>query len=145
MAGGGLERDGGDLVKVVDLSGKQHTLNLKGYTVDINDTRPRSAPHLKCRALLKKLFPLDQVLEEVPIPNEQLFMDFLLPSRKMVIEVQGSQHEVYVPFFHKTKPKFYAAQNRDRRKSQWCAINNLKLVELPENQTEAEWTTLILS
>lgn len=131
-------------MKVVDLSGKEHNLSLKGYQVEINDTRPRSSGHLACRALLKKLFPFDSVLEEVPVPGEHLFLDFFLPSRKMVVEVQGRQHSDYTPFFHKTKPKFFKAQSRDRRKADWCLQNNFKLIELPDNEDEQEWMKRLL-
>lgn len=140
--GKGFERDGG-YMKVVDLSGRQHTWNLKGYTVDPGDTRPRSQGHLACRALLKKLFPLDVVCEEVSTPDG-LFIDFFLPNRKLAIEIQGVQHDQYVPFFHKTKPNFYKAQGRDQRKRQFCELNGFKLVELYPDEEESEWIKKIL-
>lgn len=131
-------------MKVVDLSGRYHTWNLKGYQVDPGDTRPRSSGHLACRALLKKLFPLDVICEEVNLPGENLFLDFFLPSRKIAIEVQGRQHDQFVSFFQKTKPKFYQGQQRDRRKAEFCKLNGIKLVELPDNEDEAEWIKKIL-
>lgn len=126
-------------MKVVDLSGRQHTWSLKGYQVESGDTRPRSSGHLACRALLKKLFPLDVILEEIPCPGENLFLDFFLPARKIAIEIQGRQHDNFVPFFQKTKPKFYQSQQRDRRKAEFCKLNGIKLVALPDSEDESEW------
>jgi len=131
-------------VKVIDLNGKIHTWNLKGYQVSKDDTRPRSDLHLKCRELLNELFPLDIVCEEVPLLGEQLFLDFFLPSRKFGIEVQGNQHTEYVPFFHKTKDNFYKSVKRDKRKEQWCLNNNIKLVILNYDESESEWRAKIL-
>lgn len=132
-------------MKIKDLSGKIHTWNLHGYQVDLNDIRPRSSGHITCRTLLKKLFPLDLILEEPPVPGENLFLDFFLPGRKMIVEVQGAQHEQFVPFFHKTKAKFVQAQNRDKRKANWCEINGFRLVELLDTEDEATWTRKLLN
>lgn len=132
-------------MKVVDLSGRQVKWNLTGYQVAENDTRPRSQGHLAIRALLKKLFPLDVVLEEVSVPNEQLFIDFFLPSRRLAIEINGVQHDQFVPFFHKTKPKFFKAQNNDRRKAAFCQANNIKLITLSDQDNESIWMKLIIN
>lgn len=126
-------------MKVIDLSGRQHTWNLKGYQPTSDDTRPRSSIHLKCRELLKEIFPLDAILEEVPVPGENLFLDFFLPARRMVIEVQGEQHQTFTPFFHKTKTNFYKSVGRDRRKHEWCQANNFKIIEFNYNESESEW------
>lgn len=138
LVNGRFEEFGSDM-KVVDLSGKTHTLSLKEYQVGLNDTRPRSKGHLNARGLLRKLFPLDVIAEEVPVPGEHLFLDFFLPGRKMVVEVQGEQHDSYTPFFHKTTVKFYQSKGRDRRKAEWCEYNNFKLIELPDNEDEQAW------
>jgi hypothetical protein len=133
-------------MRVQDLSGRTHVLNLKGYQVSLDDTRQRSNLHLKCRSLLYQIFPLDIICEEVPIPGESLFLDFLISVRKIAVEVQGSQHDEYVPFFHKNdKNNFSKAQKRDKRKASWCSLNNIRLVTLNHDESESEWRNKILA
>lgn len=132
-------------MKVKDLRGTIHILPFQGYRIDLNDTRPRSDGHKRCRALLKKIYPFDIVLEEVPVPGENLFLDFFIPLRKAVIEVQGAQHTEFVPFFHKSKTGFANSQKRDNRKKQWAEINNFKLIELSDSDGDDEWTKKILN
>lgn len=131
-------------MKVQDLSGRLHPLVTKGYEVMPSDTRPRSSLHLRCRALLRKLYPLDTILEEIPVPGEQLFLDFFIPSRKLILETQGEQHYEYNHFFHGSAEGFKRSKANDARKQEWAQINNFKLVELPYNESDREWAERIL-
>jgi hypothetical protein len=128
--------------KVKDTKGRFHSWNLTGHTVADNNTRPRSEIHLKTRELLKVLYPLDTVLEEVPIPGESLFADFYLPLRKKIIEVHGEQHYRYISHFHNNLQGFKDSKERDARKANWCAINNITLIVLKYNEEE-KWASQI--
>jgi hypothetical protein len=133
--------------KVKDTNGREHTWNLSGTVPEISDIRPRSALHIKARALLKEMFPLDQICEEVELPGERLYADFFLPLRKFVVEVHGEQHFKYNSHFHGSlqeggMKEFTDSIKRDVRKAKWCEINNIVLVVLPYNK-EAEWKNLI--
>lgn len=130
-------------MKVVDLSGRQHPWPPTGHEVFLDDLRPRSQYHLRCRDLLRKLYPTYKILEEVTIPGESLYIDFYLHFRRIAIEVNGSQHYEYNAFFHGDKIKFHKAKANDRRKAEWCQINNIRLVYLDWNQNDDEWTKLI--
>jgi very-short-patch-repair endonuclease len=74
-------------------------------------------------------------LEEFPLPGEGLYLDFFLPSHMIAIEVQGTQHTKYNPFFHKDRAAFLDGQKRDRRKASWCEINKIRLVLIDYNET----------
>jgi len=110
-----------------------------------------SGPHKRARVLLKELFPLDVIYEEVTLPgsrtskNGVLYADFYLRSRSMIIEVQGEQHTEHIPFFHSTKAKFFSGQVRDRVKREWCELNGITLIELPVSESIDEWRTRIES
>lgn len=107
----------------------------------------KSKGHLRARVLLKKLFGTEWLLEEVPakIYKSTLYVDFLLPQSKIVVEVQGEQHTKFVEFFHETKAEFQKAQKRDLVKEVWCELNQLKLVQLPYNESDEEWMKRILA
>jgi hypothetical protein len=102
----------------------------------------KSEPHLKARTLLRTIFFSAQILEEVafnPKPKQVLYLDFYLPSLKIAVEVQGSQHDNYTPFFHKNIINYGNSKIRDSDKKKWCELNNIRLIELPESEDENEW------
>lgn len=127
-------------MKVLGLDGKEYNWPPNGHITYPNELRERSEPHLRCRNLLKELFPAILTLEEVPIPgSDGLRVDFFLVATKTVVEVHGEQHYKFIPFFHGTKIKFFESKNRDKKKINWCVENNIKLVELPHYESIEEW------
>jgi hypothetical protein len=90
------------------------------------------------------LYPTQPILEEVPIPGENLFCDFYLPRRKLVIECHGEQHYKFVRHFHGNTASFAKHKARDNRKSKWCELNNIKIVVLPYNENDEEWKNRIM-
>lgn len=88
---------------------------------------------------LKTLYPYDPILEDVPIPDSKFYFDFWLPKRKIAVEIQGRQHQEFVPFFHKTQAGFKQHQERDIRKQDFCKANGIKLIQI---YTEDDWAQL---
>jgi hypothetical protein len=127
-------------VKVRGLDGKEYRLSLAGKVASAADRRPRSQNHLLARDLLKKLYPFDPPHEEVELPGcgARLVMDFLLPQRKLAVEVQGRQHREFVPHFHGSPKKFLEQRSRDRLKGEWCDANGFVLVELNDDD-HGDW------
>lgn len=127
-------------MRVKGLDGREHAWTLAGREVSLDDPRQRSGPHLAARTLLKRLHPLAPVLEEVPLPgSDGLRLDFYVPSERLAVEVHGSQHFNYTPHFHGTRMGFLAAKRRDNRKAEWCRMNGIRLVILPDTETDGEW------
>ena len=136
-------------MRFTGFDGREYPINVSDYLVYGNDTRARSGLHLEARKLLKQLFPADTILEEVTLPGSKksgscLYADFLLPLQKVMVEVQGEQHYVFTPYFHRSKEAFTEAKKRDRDKKEWCEINGLILVELPFNKKD-EWRNRIVN
>jgi hypothetical protein len=136
-------------MKIRGLDGREYHWKLQGHVPVLNDERPRSKYHKAAKVLLRELYPLDRILEEVPLPGvvaqKTLFADFYLPLRQLLIEVQGEQHYKFTPVFHGTTSGYMAALKRDQAKREWCALNHLRLVELPYNEDTATWTKRILN
>ena len=102
----------------------------------------KSSFHLEARALLTSYFPTLQILEEIPISirkSETLYLDFYLPLIKTCVEVHGQQHYEFVPFYHHDIRGFWKTKKRDREKTDWCAMNNIRHVALPYNETIDQW------
>jgi hypothetical protein len=130
-------------MKVQDFTGKRYNWPPNGYSINFDDIRQRSQYHLECRRLLHEIYPLDRILEEVPLPGIGLFLDFFTPHNYTAYEVNGEQHEEYNSFFYKTKGNFLRAKNNDKRKQEWCQLNNIHLIILDYKDIE-NWKEIIL-
>lgn len=126
-------------MNVIGLDGKTYKFKLHGYS---KKPMNKSKPHLEARALISNIFPQTSVLEEVRIPGTKLRLDFYIPSYGVAVEINGRQHSEYVPHFHETKMNFYKGVSRDRRKVDWCELNQISLIILEYNDRE-NWERLL--
>lgn len=134
-------------MKIKGLDDKEYSWSLS--------SKPRgnaSKHHLRARAVLKKIYPCDTISEELSLPgsrtknNGTLFADFYLNSRKMMVEVQGEQHESFSMHMHKgDKRNFFKGKLRDNTKYNWCLLNGITLICLPYNESDEQWIIRILS
>jgi hypothetical protein len=125
-------------MKIFNFDGKKINWRLDGYRIGHVPENLCSQYHLRCRQLLIELFPLEIILEEVPIPQTSLTLDFYVPNKKLAIEVDGKQHREYTPFFHHDKRGFAHAQSNDKLKNNWCELNNIQIIRLSYDK-ENEW------
>jgi hypothetical protein len=127
-------------MKVQGLDGREYSWKLRGREVLLSDIDRGSGPHQRARTLLKSMFPLVTVLEEVPLPgSDGLRLDFLILSDRIAVEVHGAQHFKYTPHFHGNRMGFLESRRRDSKKKEWCQLNNIKLVVLPDTEDEDVW------
>ena len=135
-------------MKVTGFDGRDYDLSFKKHRYNSRRTKNKSSHHLKAREVLREMFPYEQIYEEVTLPGSRttttgiLYADFFLPTRYLLVEVHGKQHYEYNSFFHKTKLEFIKAKRRDKKKIEWCEINELDLIVLPFDK-ESLWKTLI--
>jgi len=131
---------------IKDLLGNKHNINLG--TISINTVRElRSSLHIQARALLKELYPMTQIVEEVSIPilpGQTIYFDFFIPLFKTFIEVQGQQHYEQNSLFHKNEADFLKQKKRDNDKVRWAELNGFTLIELPYDKID-EWRNLLLN
>jgi very-short-patch-repair endonuclease len=135
-------------MKVLGFDGRDHDLSFKKHRYNSRRTKNKSSHHLKARDLLKELLPYEQIYEEVTLPGSRtqttgiLYADFFLPKMFLMVEVHGRQHYEFCSFFHKTKMDFIKSKRRDKKKIEWCELNELDMVVLPFDKDET-WKTLI--
>ena len=133
-------------MKFLGFDGKEYST-----TLVVKKRGKVSKNHERARQLLKTLFPMEQVFEEVTLlgsktdKNKTLYADFYIHSKSLMLEIQGSQHEQYNSFFHANKLEFLKAKIRDKTKERWCEINGIVLIQLPEKENNDEWTKRINS
>lgn len=126
-------------MKIKSLAGKEYKLNISKYVRHKDDTESQSALHLTARQLIQKTFPYVTLAEEVFVPGEKLYLDFLLPHKMLCVEVHGRQHYDYIEHFHKNRLAFIESKKRDLRKQRWCEFNEIVLVVLPYNESIEQW------
>lgn len=88
--------------------------------------------HKEVIGLLKEIYPHETIKQEFPakINNHTLFIDIYLPKQKLCIEVDGKQHDVYIPFFHQSKSVFKNQQSLDELKNIWAKEQSLTLIRI---------------
>lgn len=69
----------------------------------------------------------------VGLGGGNLSYDFYLPYYNILIEYQGRQHNEYIPGFHSKYNDFEYQQEHDRRKCEYANVNNIKLIEIWED------------
>lgn len=110
------------------------------------DRPTKSSGHTLALSLLGELFPNHTIYEEVSLPTcPVMYADFWVPNIKLIVEVQGKQHYEYTPHFHKDKMDFYRAQARDKKKRNWCELNEIKLIQLSDEESDTWKQTIINS
>ena len=82
--------------------------------------------HVRVREFLKKQFPACQVLEEVFLPGDQLYLDFYIPNLKLVIEIDGG--------YHLTEEQI----KRDNNKDYYYKSRGLKVIHILIQLIEAK-------
>jgi hypothetical protein len=83
--------------------------------------------------LLRSIYGQALLLEEFPIPEERLVLDFYMPHHSLAFEYQGRQHDEFNKFFHTDKAGFQRSQARDARKKTWCDLNTIALIITRDN------------
>lgn len=127
------------MLKVIGLDGLEYKWSPK------TGGGKRSKLHQRAKDVLDLCFPYDTILEEVSLPgtktikNKSLRADFYIPNRLLMVEVHGEQHFKFNAFHYRDKLAFFKAKARDRNKSEWCSINEIRLVEFNYNEDADEW------
>ena len=80
----------------------------------------RSKLQYRVKKSLEKIWSNNVVLEEMPVVGTKLSLDFYNANKKIAIEVQGRQHNQYVPHFHGgNKINFISQLRRDHQKKEF--------------------------
>ena len=87
---------------------------------------------------IKAIYGTATILEEFPIPDTRLSLDFYMPHHGLAFEFQGSQHDKYIQHFHGDKSGFENQKRRDSLKREWCELNDIVLIEIRSNTISAQ-------
>lgn len=127
-------------MKFIGLNGKKKTLSRsERFLIDWNGGS-RSKFQERVKKFLNPYWRFDFVYEEFPIVGTRLSLDFYNQTKRIAVEVQGSQHVKYSPFMHQgSKANFLTQIQRDGKKLDFCEKNDIVLVEIyPSDDLDAE-------
>lgn len=88
--------------------------------------------------VLRKEFPGFVIKPQVTLhvgPKKALYVDALIPGLKLAFEIDGRQHDEFVPFFHKTQKKFRGAMLNDKAKLEALEYLGYVLIKFKENES----------
>jgi very-short-patch-repair endonuclease len=119
-------------MKLFDVSGKLVSVDVRDSSYPIK-SESRSTLQGQTAQWLVEKFPRQTILEDFTLPGSRMSVDFFLPNKGIVIEVQGRQHDEHVPHFHGDKAtsiKFARQLGRDRKKTEWAETNGFDFIEV---------------
>ncbi len=119
-------------MKLKNLKGKLISRNYARFLVDW-DAACRSKFQYKVKFFLKDFWANCMVYEEFPVLGTRLKIDLYNSTKKIAVEMNGMQHYEFNKFFHNNnRIDFLNGLKRDIKKSEFCAINDIKLIEIVE-------------
>lgn len=108
--------------------------------------KSRSKFQKNVKRLLYQHWRHDLVFEEFKVAGTKLSLDFYNHSEKIAIEVQGEQHQQFIPHFHRTRANFVRQIRRDDKKYDFCKANKIRLLYIyPDDELNEEFITELLS
>lgn len=123
-------------MEFLTLTGRKKKLSsVKKYIINWND-KSRSKFQKNVKDFLHNYWKLDIVFEEFPLAGTRQTFDFFNFNKKIIIEVQGAQHQKYVKHFHGESVLGWVRQvKKDMNKIKFCELNDLKFFEIfPEDE-----------
>lgn len=123
-------------------NGGEANVNINPYLIDWDRVKEVSKPQAQVKRFLRPYWCGHIVLEEFRVPSKLWRIDLMNVTRHIAVEVSPAGSHSFNAFFHKTRPRFGAAINRELDKSKWLEQNGFKLVEVFEDdfvKLSPEW------
>ena len=90
-----------------------------------------SKPQKLVKDFLHRYWEYDPVCEEFYIPGSKLRIDLFNIRLKIAIEISPDEYHVnFSEFLHKNRMNFLKKVKSDGAKRNWCARNDIRLIEL---------------
>ena len=123
-------------MRLYNVYGKLQSRNVTRFLIDW-DAKSRSKIQFKVKNFLKKYWKNQIVYEEFPVYGTRMKVDILNATKKIAIEVQGSQHGQFNKFFHgNSRQKYLNSIKRDVQKAEWLDQNEYTLIEIEEKEVK---------
>ena len=129
-------------MRLYNIYGKLQSRKVSKYLIDWDD-KSKSKIQFKTKQFLKPYWQNHIVYEEFPVYGTKLKVDFINATKKIAIEVNGTQHNKFNKFFHNnSRANYLESIKRDVKKREWLELNNFLIVEIEQNEVDKlskEW------
>ena len=122
-------------MRLIGINGK--LINKKVSKYKINWDEP-SASNLQYQ-VKQFLYPYWKhhiVYEEFPVYQTRMRVDILNATKRIAVEVNGTQHSQYSKFFHGSRANYLRSIKRDFKKLEWLELNKFELIEIEADEVE---------
>lgn len=116
-------------MKWVTLTGRLKEVPTAGYAVDWDGEQGSQFS----ADVLDWIYPYwkgDPVLAEYPVAGTRMRFDYVNVRRKIILEVDGRQHDAFVKHMHKNRDAYGAQFKRDIDKDAIARLNGFKMVRV---------------
>jgi len=120
-------------MRLYSTSGRLVNKNVNKYLIKWSK-KSRSKIQFKIKQFLKEYWKNHIVYEEFPVYGTRLKVDILNATKKIAVEVNGSQHTSFNKFFHKTRINYLRSLQRDHKKLEWLKLNDFEVIEIEEKE-----------
>jgi hypothetical protein len=100
------------------------------------DEPSRSGPQTRVKEFLRPYWKVNHCVEEFPVLGTKMKVDIMNFSKRIAIEVHGTQHEKFNKFFHKTRLNWLKSMKRDFKKVEWLESNEFTVWEIYDHETK---------
>ena len=123
-------------MRLYNIYGKLQSRKVSKYLIDWDD-KSKSKIQFKTKQFLKPYWQNHIVYEEFPVYGTKLKVDFINATKKIAIEVNGTQHSKFNKFFHNnSRANYLESIKRDVKKREWLELNNFLIVEIEQNEVD---------
>lgn len=123
-------------MKLKNLNGRDCNQSLSKYLIDW-DGKSGSKIQFATKQFLKIYWKSHIVVEEFRIPGSLLRCDFINFTKRIAVEVDGSQHDEFNPFFHNnSRFNYLKSMRRDHKKYEWYDMMNLRTIQIKEKEVK---------
>lgn len=122
-------------MRLIGINGRLINKNVSKYK--INWSKP-SASNLQyqVKQFLCPYWKHHIVYEEFPVYQTRMRVDILNATKRIAVEVNGTQHSQYSKFFHGNRANYLRSIKRDFKKLEWLELNKFKLIEIEADEVE---------
>ena len=121
-------------MRLYNIHGRPQNRSVSKYLITWNK-KSRSKLQKRVKDFFKPYWQAHIVYEEFPVFGSRMKVDIVNMTKKIAIEVQGSQHNSFNAFFHNnSRAKYLESIKRDVKKAQWLEKNDINLIEVDEKE-----------
>lgn len=121
-------------MRLYNINGKLQSKKVTKYLINW-DGKSRSKIQFRVKQFLKPFWKNQIIYEEFPVYGTKMHVDILNATKRIAIEVNGSQHSSFNKFFHNdSRLKYLESIKRDVAKANWLESNNFTLLEIEEGE-----------